>query len=244
MLIKNTKGLIYFTLSLAITAFIIFTILEKNIMAVPTINLENRKVLYLTFDDGPSIITNELLDTLKACNSKATFFVVGKEIINRESTLKRIHNEGHSIGLHTYSHNFHKIYKNENAFIKEMLDTKVLVEKITGCSTNIIRFPGGSSKHLDSKLLELLHENNLKVFDWNISIEDGTNPDLSVNDLVKNSKKCKTCDNSVILLMHCNSNNMNTVKALPKIISYYKDLGYEILPITNDTEEYHYRFKK
>jgi peptidoglycan/xylan/chitin deacetylase (PgdA/CDA1 family) len=204
------------------------------------------KTVYLTFDDGPSIITNSLLDTLKECNVKATFFVVGKEINGREDVLKRIYNEGHSIGLHTYSHNFKKIYENDDIFINEMLLDQKKIFEIVGYSSKLIRFPGGSSKHLDENMLEKLHKNDFKIFDWNSNLEDGVNPKLSVDDLIANAKKCRACDTNIILLMHCNSNNTNTIKALPKIVEYYRSCGYKIKPITDSTPEYYYKpfFKK
>lgn len=208
------------------------------------LNDNDHKIAYLTFDDGPSIITDKLLDTLKCCNVKATFFVVGKEIPGREKALKRIYDEGHSLGLHTYSHNFKRIYKNEDIFIQEMLSSQEKIEEITGYSSNLIRFPGGSSNHLSGSMLDKIHKNNLKIFDWNSSLEDGVKPNLSVDDLVKNSKKCMRKNNRIILLMHCNSNNTNTIKALPRIVKYYRDCGYEIKPITDSTPEYYYRIKK
>lgn len=209
----------------------------------PIFSSSEKKVLYLTFDDGPSLITDELLDTLKSCNVKATFFVVGKEIVGREDMLKRICREGHSIGLHTYSHNLHSIYKNQDVFINEMIETSNLVKMITGCSTNLIRFPGGSSEHLNDAMLEKLHANNFKIYDWNSSLEDGVCPKMSVNKLVKNSKKYKHGNSRIFLLMHCNSNNTNTIKALPQIVEYYRSIGYSIEPITDKTEEYYYRIK-
>ena len=229
-------------MSLISLIFILFFSFNINCYAemVP----QNKKVLYLTFDDGPSIIIDEILTALKQCDVKATFFVVGKEIIGREATLKKIYDEGHSIGLHTYSHNFKKIYKDNSTFVNEMLDTKALVERVTGASTNIIRFPGGTAGHLTEEMLNLLHENNFKIYDWNVSLEDGVNPSLSEEQLFKNASKCKSCEKSIILLMHCNSNNLNTAKAIPSIIKFYREKGYEILPITNSTPEYFYRIKK
>lgn len=226
--------------------FIIFLllVLTSKSYAKETIENNDKKTVYLTFDDGPSIITDKLLDTLKSCNVKATFFVVGKEIPGREKVLKRIYNEGHSIGLHTYSHNFKKIYKSDDIFINEMLSSQEKIKEVTGYSSNFIRFPGGSSKHLSGSMLEKIHKNNLRVFDWNSSLEDGVKPNLSVDDLVKNSKKCRVCDHRIILLMHCNSNNTNTIKALPKIIDCYRNRGYEIKPIIDSTPEYYYKFKK
>lgn len=202
------------------------------------------KIIYLTFDDGPiNGITDKLLDVLKQKDVRATFFVVGKEIKGREMLLKRIYTEGHSIGLHTYSHNLKKIYKNEDAFIEEMRETRKLINEIVGFSPNIIRFPGGSSHHLTLNMLSKLHANRFNIYDWNVSIGDGIDANLSPNKLLKNSKAVKNSCHTRIILMHTNSNNINTVKALPEIINYYKNEGYIFMPITDTTPEYYYRIK-
>ncbi|AJA47699.1 polysaccharide deacetylase family protein [Clostridium pasteurianum DSM 525 = ATCC 6013] len=240
---KKYKFNLFFLISLLIIQSIYISIPKAKYMDSPD-EISNKKIVYLTFDDGPTIITGKLLDTLKKYNVKATFFVVGKEIDEREDLLKRIYKEGHSIGLHTFSHNFKKIYKDEDTFLQEMLHTQNKIKEVTGINTNLIRFPGGSSKHLNTEMLEKLHKNNLKVYDWNVCIDDGVNPHLPVNQLVKKAKKCKLEDDKVIILMHCNSNNINTIKALPQIISYYRNNGYKIEPITNMTPEYHYKIKK
>lgn len=206
-------------------------------------NVTPLKFIYLTFDDGPThVVTNSLLDTLKNENVKATFFVVGKEIEGKELILKRIYREGHSIGLHTYSHNFKKIYKSSEYFIYEMKKTSNKIQQVTGFTPKIIRFPGGSSKHLNSLVLDELHKNRFKVYDWNVNVCDGINPNLNVSQLVKNSRKIKGNKNVAIILMHCNFNNKNTVKALPQIIKYYLDSGYIFKTITEDTPEYYYKF--
>ena len=124
-----------------------------------------------------------------------------------------------------------------------MTKTSNKIEEVTGFAPKIIRFPGGSSKRLNAFTLEALHKNNFKVYDWNVNIYDGINPNLSVSQLIKNSKIIKGNKNVAIVLMHCNFNNKNTVKALPKIIKYYKDLGYIFKAITEDTPEYYYKFK-
>lgn len=207
-------------------------------------NLPVSKFVYLTFDDGPTyVVTDALLDVLKNEKVKATFFIVGKEIEGKESILKRIYSEGHSIGLHTYSHNFKKIYRSSDEFINEMERTSSKIKEITGSTSKIIRFPGGSSKRLNSLTLENLHKKNFKIYDWNVDALDGVNPNLSVTQLIKNAKKIRGNENTAILLMHCNSNNKNTVKSLPGIIKYYLDLGYEFKAITKDTPEYYYKFK-
>ncbi|WP_125152400.1 polysaccharide deacetylase family protein [Clostridium rectalis] len=206
---------------------------------------ENRKVVYLTFDDGPThVITNQLLDVLKEYNVKATFFVVGKEIEDKEDILLRIYKEGHGIGLHTYSHNYKKVYSNEEIFVDEMLSTQKYIKDITGFHSNIIRFPGGSVPHLNTNFLNKLHDNNLLVYDWNIDLKDGMYPNLTSEQLVSNSKKYRGNPDRFIILMHCNFNNKNTVKALPKIIEYYKELGCDFRAINGNTKEYYYKFRK
>jgi peptidoglycan/xylan/chitin deacetylase (PgdA/CDA1 family) len=202
------------------------------------------KLVYLTFDDGPTyIVTDAILDELKKGKVKATFFIVGKEIEGKEKILSRIYNEGHSIGLHTYSHNFKKIYRSSEDFINEMKEDSDKIEQVIGFAPKIIRFPGGSSKRLNSRSLEALHKNNFKVFDWNVNVDDGINPNLAPSLLAKNSHTIKGNKNIAIILMHCNFNNRNTVKALPQIIKYYLDLGYNFKTITENTPEYYYRFK-
>ena len=202
------------------------------------------KIIYLTFDDGPTyVITAALLDVLKKENVKATFFVVGKEIEGKESILKRIYLEGHSIGLHTYSHNFKKIYKSTRELIGEMEKASDKIQEVVGITPKIVRFPGGSSKRLSAFSLEALHKYSFRVYDWNVNICDGINPNLSVSQLIENSQIIKGNKNTAIVLMHCNFNNKNTVKALPEIIKYYKKLGYKFKAITEDTPEYYYKFK-
>lgn len=208
-------------------------------------NIATSKYVYLTFDDGPTFaVTDALLDVLKTEKIKATFFVVGKEIEGKESILKRIYNEGHSIGLHTYSHDFKKIYRSSDEFISEMVKTSNKIQETTGFTPKVIRFPGGSSKRLSALTLDNLHKKNFKVYDWNVDAQDGINPNLSVSQLIKNCKVIRGNQNTAIILMHCNSNNKNTVKALHSIIKYYLESGYEFKAITEKTPEYYYRFRK
>ena len=203
------------------------------------------KIVYLTFDDGPIPgITEKILDVLKERSVKATFFVVGKEINEREELLKKIYKEGHGIGLHTYSHKFSKIYKSDEAFIDEMDETKKMVENIIGYKAKAIRFPGGSDLMLSYKLLDKLHAKGYVVYDWNSDLGDGTNGRASSHKLFDNAKKIKGDKDRVFILAHCNSNNINTCKALPYIIDYYESIGYKFKAIDNDTQEYFYKIRK
>lgn len=210
-----------------------------------TIVNDEKRVLYLTFDDGPStVVTNKILDILKAENIKASFFIVGSKIEGREDVLKRIYAEGHTIGLHTYTHKYRQIYSSETAFINEMNKTSEETKKVINIEPKAIRFPSGSKKHLTPSLLEKLHNNGYKVYDWNLSLSDGIDYNTPVSKLYKEATTKCVNPNRIFLLAHCDQPNKNTCDALPNIIKYYRDLGYEFQPITNDTPEYHFRVSK
>lgn len=221
-------------------------IIPCYLVASPTPDPEE-KVVYLTFDDGPTAkITDAILDELQKYDVKATFFIVGKEITGREDTLKRIYQEGHSIGLHTYSHNFKLIYKNPESFIMEMDKTKATIQEVLGTEIplSIIRFPGGSAGRLNETFYRQLCDKGYTIFDWNVDLKDGVNGTLSPSQFLVNAKKCMDRSSRRIILAHCNANNINTCKALGDIISYYKGEGYTFKPITKETRPYFFRYKK
>ncbi|OFI05833.1 peptidoglycan-N-acetylglucosamine deacetylase [Clostridium acetireducens DSM 10703] len=241
---KSKKIIILFLLCISLFSILLFknVNLNNNIKVVNTSEDKTKKEVYLTFDDGPiPVITDEILDVLKENNIKATFFVVGKEIEGREEILKRICKEGHGIGLHTYTHDLKKIYSNNDNFINEMIETQNKVKEITGYNSNIIRFPGGSAGRLNENMLESLHNQKFKVYDWNVDLKDGMYPNLSPRKLLENAKKCRKDCTRVIILAHTNSNNQNTIIALKPIIDYYKNLGYEFKTISKNTREYYYK---
>ncbi len=205
---------------------------------------EEEKIIYLTFDDGPSVITDRVLDILKKNDVKATFFLIGNQVEGQEAVVKRINDEGHSIGLHSYTHKFKRLYSSKEAFIKEMYDTQDAINKVTGTSPNIIRFPGGSRKRLDDEMLQLLHCCNFKIYDWNMALSDGIKPNTPPDKLIKEGTSGKDKPDTIILLMHCDYMHKNTCRALPQIINYYKKQGYEFKVIDENTPEYYFSFKK
>lgn len=226
-----------------LTAFSIMIILIA--MTTTVYSSENTsKIVYLTFDDGPSNkVTGEVLKVLKDEKVKATFFVVGYKISGREDILKEMIADGHSIGLHTFSHRYEEIYRSNAAFISEMDATREEVKKATGITSNLVRFPTGSKPHLTKQLLSELHSKNYKVYDWNACIPDGINyrigPDKLYNEAVRTGKYWSR----IFFLMHCDELNENTVKVLPKIIEYYKSKGYIFKVIDDSTPEYYFRIK-
>ncbi|NFV12869.1 polysaccharide deacetylase [Clostridium sporogenes] len=236
------KKLVYLFLFLVFCGTIAF---NYKVKAYKKESVGDKKEIYLTFDDGPSDKTTEsILDVLKENDVKTTFFIVGKYIDGREDILKRIVKEGHSLGLHTYSHDYEKIYSNNKIFIDEMLKCQDEIYKVTGIKTNIIRFPGGSVKRLNNDFKKELEDKGFKIYDWNMALTDGINPKAPVSKFYKEGTKGKKPLSKIILLMHCDYLNKNTCKALPNIINYYKNEGYEFKTIDKNTPEFIFPYKK
>ncbi len=204
-----------------------------------------KKVIYLTFDDGPSYkVTNDVLDILKENKINATFFLIGNQIKGKEDVVKRIYNEGNGIGLHTYTHKLNKIYSSEDAFIKEMIKCRNEINSVIGVSPNIIRFPCGSNTHLNKKYVKRLHDEGFKIYDWDLDNTDGLNSRLSPDILYRKAIKGSENRQKIILLLHCTDMHKNTCKALPRIIKYYKSKGFEFKVITEDTPESYFHMKR
>lgn len=196
------------------------------------------KVVYLTFDDGPGgNVTKDILDTLKKEEVLATFFVIGSEIKGQEALLLRIKDEGHSIGLHSFTHDRNKLYCSNDNFLNEMIKSQDAIYNVTGEKYNILRFPFGcnnKSYRLTQTLVDILHKNNFKIYDWNADSGDGANYKSSPETIIR--KACKNEDN-VVVLMHCGFINKTSAKALPSIIKYYKNNGYTFKTIDETTPE-------
>lgn len=242
MYLKKLKKLTLF--SLIITMF--FSIPIYNTYADEKNTVEsNSKVVYLTFDDGPAgKVTNDVLDILKNNSVHATFFLIGCQIKDQEDLVKRIYDEGNSIGLHSMTHKKNSLYCSNEQFLKEMISTQELISTVVPIKPTILRFPFGCNNNtykISKSMVDLLHDNNLKIYDWNTDSGDGANPNSAPSTILKNAKSTK---DRVILLMHCSYLSKNTVKALPSIIQYYKDNGYEFKTIDENTpEEFHFMKK-
>ena len=201
---------------------------------------ENQKTIYLTFDDGPSNSTEKILDILKEENVKATFFIINADE-KYDSVIKRAYDEGHTIGLHSYSHKYKSIYKSEEAFFDDLELINDKVRKITGYPANIIRFPGGSSntisrisRGLMTKLSVSTKEKGYIYYDWNIASNDTSS--ISSKKVYKNVISGLKY-NTNIVLMHDFANNKKTINALRDIIQYGKKNGYEFDKITEMTPQ-------
>lgn len=196
--------------------------------------------VYLTFDDGPSANTEKILDILDQYDVKATFFVVGKEEDWAREALVDIVERGHSLGMHSYSHKYTELYDSVEDFAEDFVRLREYLEDVTGVTSNIYRFPGGSSNTISNvnmyEFAEYLDSWDVRFYDWNVASGDGGYRLMTVDELVSNSLEGIEDRGTSIILMHDSVNKPTTVAALPKIIENI--LAREdtvILPITEDT---------
>ncbi|MBP7320861.1 MAG: polysaccharide deacetylase [Lachnospiraceae bacterium] len=197
--------------------------------------------VYFTFDDGPSEQTEEILDVLKKNNVKATFFVVGKTDERSKELYRRIVDEGHTIGLHSYSHKYSDIYASKAAFQADLQKISDLIYQITGQRTMLYRFPGGSSNkvsNVDMQLLiQYLNESGYTYFDWNVMSGDASTQNFSAEILTQNVMSGIKKSQTSIVLYHDADTRTATVQSLTDVINQLIDMGAQILPIDDNTKK-------
>lgn len=203
-------------------------------------SFSGRKV-YLTFDDGPSSNTNAILDILAEYNVKATFFVVGKEGEWAEDAYKRIVEEGHTLAMHSYTHEYDTIYASVEDYASDLSRLQEYLYDVTGVWCRYVRFPGGSSNTVSEVSMKdciaWLNEQGFTYFDWNVSSQDASGTTLSVQQLLDNCMEgVSKHQDTVIILMHDAASKDTTVEALPKLIEALQAMeDTELFPITDDT---------
>ncbi len=196
---------------------------------------EKEKTVYLTFDDGPSQVTSKILDILDQENIKATFFVLGENATNHPNILERIIDEGHSIGNHTYSHQYVNLYSSFSNYFEEIQRTEQIIFDITGKRTSLTRAPGGTYLKWDSFYFYYMDQADYIVYDWNVDSGDSKRKAVDTKEIIKTIKNSRLAD-KLIVLMHDSEGHDSTLKALPAIIQYYRSLGYQFKPITEMVE--------
>lgn len=198
----------------------------------------NRKIAYLTFDDGPYYNTYKVLDILDKYDVKATFFTIsanGKECFdNKNYNCYKLYNEyikrGHTIANHTYTHSiFRGLYSSTQNFMREIDLQEKHIKKLTGYKTNIIRFPGGSSTagRLKDSIIKELRKKGYGWVDW--TAEDGDGKGISSEAQGWSNLKPGINNNIEVILFH--DYNSVTTKMLPDIIKYLRNNGYELYPL-------------
>lgn len=224
------------------------TTCERTVTLIdpPKVNSSKNGVIYLTFDDGPSATTTpKILDILKRQNVKATFFIINYTNSN-EYLVKRIVNEGHSIAIHGYSHNYKEIYKSEQAYMENLDKLQKRIKDTTGVTTNITRFPGGSSntvsnfnKGIMTRLTKLVEAKGYKYVDWNIESGDSGGA-RTKEEVYNNVTKYLSKKKANVVLMHDFASNKKTIEALDDIINFGKNNGYTFERINDETPTVHH----
>ena len=208
-------------------------------------NTQNgEKICYLTFDDGPSKLTPQILSVLAKYDVKATFFVAGTSSLEY---VKNIQRAGHTIGLHTDTHDW-EIYKSETAYFTDLYEISNKVYNYVGFHSKIIRFPGGSSnkKSIDqcvgimTKLTKKVEMQGFVYVDWNVDSGDASDKNVPKSKILSNIKAQSKDKDLVCVLMHDTTSKQTTLDALPEIIEYYKAEGYRFEALKTTSPVFHH----
>lgn len=214
---------------------------------IPIRNLDsNEKKVYLTFDDGPSLNTIKILNILDRYQVKATFFVIGNEEDYADESYRAMISRGHSIGLHSYTHDYNLIYRSKKNFFQDLKRLEWLLDNKYGVKSHFVRIPGGSNNRLYNQtstqplikgILEELTRKDYIYMDWNVDSKDGDSPFTSSTQITRNVlNQCKG-QKQVIILLHDINDMKNTVVALPRIIEGLKREGYMFDVIDETTKK-------
>lgn len=197
----------------------------------------DKKIVYLTFDDGPSDLTPQFLDVLDKYNVNATFFVTYQP--QHEDIYKDIIKRKNSIQIHTATHDYDTIYSSVDAYINDFNTIYDYVKNVTGTTPNYFRFPGGSTnsygKGVVKTITRSMKDKGYDFVDWNVSVGDGSAAATreSIVEKIKNESEGK---NHIVMLAHDSGTKTETLAALPEIIEYYQSNGYEFGVISGNVD--------
>lgn len=192
----------------------------------------NKKKVYLTFDDGPSENTDKILEILDKYNAKATFFVLGKKDKFSTKEYQKIVEKGHTIGVHSTSHQYKTVYASLDSLKKDYITTRDIVWKATGIKPTLYRFPGGSSNSYCAgkkiqKYMKYFNDTGVVYVDWNASNEDASGRYYTAAGLTQNAiRTVQRAGGTPVVLMHDAQAKRKTVDSLPGLIKKLQDMGY------------------
>ena len=214
----------------AMLAFAIMLIVCGNILSnsrrFSFAESEDVKCVYLTFDDGPSDrVTPKILDVLKEENVNATFFIIGQQAQTRKYLLQREIDEGHTVAVHSYTHEYGEIYSSPESLIKDIDKCNEVIKSVTGKYSDLYRFPGGSYG-LSEKLISAVKEHGMKPIDWNASFSDAEIYNATPAQIFDAAITSADCCEKVVILAHDSTNKSATALALKDIIRHFKNQGY------------------
>lgn len=198
-------------------------------------NSDHIKIAYITFDDGPNEYTSSILDILDSYNLKATFFNIGYNMKMHKNLVNEIFLKGHTLGLHSMSHDITELYKKKNNFIEEMNECNDILEEITGLRTRLIRPPYGSYPFMDKNMRNLVKDQGYILWDWNVDSSDKLNILNSAEEIIEIIKEetyvLENKNINPVILFH---NQPITLNVLPQVLMYLKERGYKFKPLNED----------
>ncbi len=208
-------------------------------------NGEAEKIVFLTFDDGPSSETSRLLDILAKHNAKVTFFVTAGTSEEYQDMITREYNEGHSVCVHTLCHDYETIYSSEEAFWNDNTAMNDFIEKKTGHRSDLLRFPGGASNGVSAtyndgimtRLVASVNDHGFDFVDWNVSSGDGggvTDHDELFNNTIEGIEQWDV----PVVLFH--DTHPESVDVIEDVITYCEEKGYTLLPYVRGIYECHH----
>ena len=209
-------------------------------------SVDIEKTIYLTFDDGPSERTAELLEVLERYDVKATFFVVNKGTKQAEQWMRDVVAAGHTLGIHTYSLDFNKIYASVEAYLEDFNAMYQVILEATGSAPQVFRFPGGSINAYNGAtyrdIISEMVRRGFVYFDWNRQTGDAVRGDVPAETLVENALDRVDTMRRVFLLAHDNTRFTNVVEALPDIIEGYQEAGFTFAALTPEVKPVIYSY--
>lgn len=200
----------------------------------------DKKHVYLTFDDGPSTYTGDLLDLLDEYGIKVTFFTIGRTDEHSLEMYKEIVKRGHTLAMHSYSHDYGAIYASMDNFKADFEKIRNLLYETTGVKPWLYRFPGGSSNKVSKvdmqDLIKYLDSESTTYFDWNAVNGDATGKKYTQKELIQNVMDGVNMYQNSVVLMHDTAAKKSTLDSLPELIKELQDMDVQILPIDKTTE--------
>ena len=244
-------NIIFISIILIFSLFIVTTYKKNSTIpnndesSIVSSTPSNNKMIYLTFDDGPSDNTIKILNLLDKYEIQATFFVVGPSYKQKNDLLLEIVNRGHKLAIHSYSHEYQKIYKSKEAYLEDFYRCYNWIKELTNISPTLYRFPGGSSTTITSKsLIEAiiieLEANGFKHVDWNVdSFDSHYNEDIDAITTTTLSTISHNENNKIYsqtILFHDNSKKKATLLALSTVIEKCLSSGYKFETLNNQSK--------
>jgi peptidoglycan/xylan/chitin deacetylase (PgdA/CDA1 family) len=207
------------------------------------------RTAYLTFDDGPSGLTPQILTILRREDIRATFFVTGSELEQHKELVRQMAAEGHVMGNHTYSHDYARLYRSEAAFMEDVRKLDRALLELTGTASGLIRFPGGSNTRLGRakggawmlpRLVRRVQEEGYQYFDWNVSSTDAAQAVQPKDEIVGAVLSAAARKQTIIVLMHDARGKTTTVEALPEVVRGLREMGFHFEVLRKDSLAVHF----